>query len=146
VASLTIEQINQDRERFLEAIRKNVSPELNKIGLYLINVNITDITDESGYIDSIGKKAAATLLLTEKLEQIVGLQVEAIRNIRIEKVTVWDGGGKDGTATAQFLSGLVKSLPPLHEVAGLAGLELPRYLGQVAPGAGLADPGPDRPC
>ena len=59
VASLTIEQINQDRESFLEAIRKNVEPELNKIGLYLINVNITDITDESDYIESIGKKAAA---------------------------------------------------------------------------------------
>ena len=59
VALLTIEQINQDRERFLSSIRKNVEPELNKIGLYLINVNITDITDESDYIDSIGKKAAA---------------------------------------------------------------------------------------
>lgn len=57
VASLTIEQINQDRESFLESIRKNVEPELNKIGLYLINVNITDITDESAYIVSIGKKA-----------------------------------------------------------------------------------------
>jgi flotillin len=59
VASLTIEQINQDRESFLAAVRKNVEPELNKIGLYLINVNITDITDESNYIESIGKKAAA---------------------------------------------------------------------------------------
>lgn len=59
VASLTIEQINQDRESFLESIRKNVEPELNKIGLYLINVNITDITDGSNYIESIGKKAAA---------------------------------------------------------------------------------------
>lgn len=59
VASLTIEQINQDRESFLESIRKNVEPELNKIGLYLINVNITDITDSSDYIESIGKKAAA---------------------------------------------------------------------------------------
>jgi flotillin len=59
VASLTIEQINQDRESFLESIRKNVEPELNKVGLYLINVNITDITDESTYIESIGKKAAA---------------------------------------------------------------------------------------
>ena len=59
VASLTIEQINQDRESFLTAIRKNVEPELNKIGLNLINVNITDITDESNYIDSIGKKAAS---------------------------------------------------------------------------------------
>lgn len=59
VASLTIEQINQDRESFLESIRKNVEPELNKIGLYLINVNITDITDESTYIESIGKKSAS---------------------------------------------------------------------------------------
>jgi flotillin len=365
VASLTIEQINQDRESFLESIRKNVSPELNKIGLFLINVNITDITDESGYIDSIGKKAAseainqakvdvaeqdklgaigeseatkvkeirvaenvaesekgkkkaeadqrvfvqqqeaaatigeaaanrdkdikvaenvadsakgqkkaeadrrifvqqqealamdgenrakadiaaanaelsvkqaaamqrgevarreaeveiqkaqykaeqerltaaevvrqeidktkieiaaeaeaektrreakgeadaillkyqaeaeglrqvleskaagylslvkgcngdakaaATLLMTEKIEQIVQLQVEAIRNIKIEKITVWDSGGgdKNGTATSNFLSGLIKSLPPLHDVAAMAGIELPKYLGEIA--------------
>jgi len=322
VASLTIEQINQDRESFLEAIRKNVAPELNKIGLYLINVNITDITDESGYIDSIGKKAAAeainqakidvaeqeklgsigeaeatrektirvaenvaesekgkkraeadqrifvqqqeaqavegenrakaeiasstaeltvrqaeaqqrgevarreaeveiqkaqylaeqerltaaevvrqeidkrkieiaaeaeaektrreakgeadaillkyqaeaeglrkvleskaagylelirscngdaksaaTLLMTEKIEQIVQLQVEAIKNIKIDKVTVWDGaaGNGDGTSTANFLSGLIKSLPPLHEVASMAGVDLPKYLGEMNP-------------
>lgn len=364
VASLTIEQINQDREMFLDSIRKNVAPELNKIGLYLINVNITDITDESGYIDSIGKKAAAeainqakvdvaeqeklgaigeaeatrvkeirvaenvaeaekgkkkaeadqrifvqqqeteaaigeagahrekeikvaenvaesdkgrkkaeadrriyveqqeaqavdgenkakadiadanaelavkqaqamkrgevakreaeveiqkaqylaeqqrlnaeevvrqeidkqkieiaaeaeaerirreargqadaillkyqaeaeglrqvleskaagylelvkgcngdaksvaTLLMTEKIEKIVEMQVEAIRNIKIDKVTVWDsaGNGKDGTATSSFLSGLIKSLPPLHDVARMAGIELPEYLGQM---------------
>jgi flotillin len=68
VASLTIEQINQDRERFLEAIRKNVEPELNKIGLYLINVNITDITDSSLYIESIGKKAAAEAVNTAKVD------------------------------------------------------------------------------
>jgi len=53
VASLTIEQINQDREKFLLSIRNNIEPELKKIGLTLINVNITDITDESGYIESI---------------------------------------------------------------------------------------------
>ena len=380
VASLTIEQINQDRESFLESVRKNVSPELNKIGLVLINVNITDITDESGYIDSIGKKAAseainqakvdvaeqdklgaigqaeavrvkeirvaenvaesakgqkkaeadrriivqqqeaeatigeaaanrekeikvaenvaqsakgqkkaeadrrifvqqqeaqavegenvskahiaayeaelavkqaealqrgevarreaeveiqkaqakaeqerlvaaevvrqeiekrkveiaaeaeaektrreargqadailmkyqaeaegirkvleskaagyldlvrgcngdaksaATLLMTEKIEQIVQLQVEAIRNIKIDKVTVWDGGGsgKEGGSTANFLSGLVRSLPPLHDVAAMAGIDLPKYLGEIAgaqttakPAAPEADP------
>ncbi len=68
VASLTIEQINQDRESFLEAIRKNVEPELNKVGLYLINVNITDITDESTYIESIGKKAAAEAINRAKVD------------------------------------------------------------------------------
>jgi flotillin len=365
VASLTIEQINQDREKFLDAIRRNVAPELNKIGLYLINVNITDITDESGYIESIGKKAAseainqakvdvsdqdrkgsvgeaeqvrertikvaqhvaesekgkkqadsdkrvyvqqqetlaaigeaeamrakeiriaentaesekgqkkaeaekrvfvqaqeaeaiagenrsralmaasnaeltvqaaqaaqrgqvaqydaqaeiqkaqakaelqrltaaevvkqqiekqkitiaaeaeaektrreaqgqadaillkyeaeakgikqvleakaqgyqalvqsagndaraaATLLLTEKLEQIVTLQVEAIKAIKIDKITVWDSGAGangNGSTTANFLAGMVKSLPPLHDVAAMAGLDLPKYLGDV---------------
>jgi len=68
VASLTIEQINQDRESFLEAIRHNVEPELNKIGLHLINVNITDITDESDYIESIGKKAAAEAINQAKVD------------------------------------------------------------------------------
>ncbi len=366
VASLTIEQINQDREKFLDAIRRNVAPELNKIGLYLINVNITDITDESGYIESIGKKAAseainqakidvsdqdrkgsvgeaeqvrertikvaqhlaesekgkkqaeadkriylqkqetlamigetegqrdmqikvaeneassekgqkkaeaekrifiqsqeaeaiagenrsralmaasnaeltvlaaqaaqrgqvaqydaqaeiqkaqakselqrltasevvrqqiekqkitiaadaeaektrreaqgqadaillkyeaeakgirqvleakasgyqalvqsanndaraaATLLLTEKLEQIVTLQVEAIKAIKIDKITVWDSGGagsaNGNSTTANFLAGMVKSLPPLHDVAAMAGLDLPKFLGDA---------------
>ncbi len=68
VASLTIEQINQDRESFLESIRKNVEPELNKIGLYLINVNITDITDESDYIESIGKRAASEAINKAKVD------------------------------------------------------------------------------
>ncbi|MFT3926100.1 MAG: SPFH domain-containing protein [Myxococcales bacterium] len=326
VASLTIEQINQDRESFLDSIRKNVEPELNKIGLYLINVNITDITDESNYIDSIGKKAAseainrarvdvaeqekigavgqsvaqrdrevqvaqntaeaakgqkaadaerrvfvqqreaeavsgenaaqasiakstaelnvqkaeahrvaevalreaqvqiqkiealaekerltasevvrqeierqkaeilaaaeaeqtrlrargeadavrarydaeaegvrkvlqskaegyralvescngdpraaASLLMIEKIEELVKAQVEAVKNLKIDKVTVWDGGagghanGQGSSATANFASSLIKSLPPLHEVAKMAGVELPEYLGEMLP-------------
>ena len=327
VASLTIEQINQDRESFLAAIRRNVEPELNKIGLYLINVNITDITDESGYIESIGKKAAAeavnmarvdvadqeklgaigqaqanreksirvaeneadavkgmkraeadrrvyvqqqeasavdgenkakadiaeanaelairqaaalqrgevakrnaeveiqkaqyraeeqrlnaeevvkqeigkrkieiaadaeaerlrrvaqgnadaillkyqaeakgqravlegkaagydslmkscagdakaaaTLLMIEKIEEIVARQVEAIKNLKIDKITVWDAGSEKGSSTANFVSSLVKSLPPLHDIAGIAGIELPEYLGRVAKEAADAKP------
>ena len=68
VASLTIEDINQDREKFLQAIRNNIEPELQKIGLTLINVNITDITDESEYIESIGKKAASTAVNQAKID------------------------------------------------------------------------------
>ena len=299
VASLTIEDINKDREKFLLAIRNNIEPELRKIGLTLINVNITDITDESGYIESIGKKAAstainqakidvaeqekrgdvgsaeaqrerriqvarlnseavegenmaqaniakynadlfereaeagrrgqvaqqvaqaeiqkakalaetkrleaeeivvkeiekrkveiaaeaaaeknrreargqadaiisvktaeaeginkvlsakaagyiqlvgscggqakdaATMLLVEKLEEIVRLQTEVIKNIKIDKITVWDSGnGEKGSSTANFLSNLIKSLPALHDVAQMAGVELPNYLGSTTP-------------
>jgi flotillin len=318
VASLTIEQINQDRESFLESVRKNVEPELNKIGLYLINVNITDITDESTYIESIGKKAASEainqakvdvavqdklgaigesdanrekeirvaenvaqavkgrkkaeadqrvyvqaqeaeavggentakadiansnaelsvkeaiakqraevaqrqaeaeiqkaqylaeqerlraaevarqevdkqkveiaaeaeaerirreakgeadgillryqaeaeglqrllsskaigykklvescngdieaasrLLLIEKMEELVARQVEAIKNLKIDKITVWDSGGSHGSTTANFLSGLVQSLPPLQDLSSMVGLELPEFLGKM---------------
>jgi len=319
VASLTIEQINQDRESFLEAVRKNVEPELNKIGLYLINVNITDITDERDYIESIGKKAAAeavnkarvdvaqqskfgaigeaeakreeairvaenmaqaekgrtaalsdqriyvqqkeaeavigenkaqadiaesnaeleirraaalqraevalreaqkaieiaeyeknlaklraeevaqeeinktkleieaeanaerirreakgeadailmkyqaeaqglqklleakaqgyrslidsvggdaqaasTLLMIEKLSDIVKAQMDAISNLKIDKITVWDSGASNGsTTTSNFIAGLVKALPPLQEVAAMAGVELPEFFGKL---------------
>ncbi|MEM1282384.1 MAG: SPFH domain-containing protein [Chlamydiota bacterium] len=297
VASLRIEEINQDRERFLECIRHNIEPELSKIGLSLINVNVTDITDEAEYIESIGKKAAATainqakidvaeqeklgdigkslaekerriqvatyqaqavegenqskaliamhnaelaekeaeadqrsqiadqnaqakiqhakaeaeskrleaeqvvpkeiekrkiaidaeavaekarkeaqgqadailsikqaeaegtrklleakaegyrdlvsacgnnaheagiMLMIEKLEEIVKLQTEAIKNLKIDKITVWDSGqGTNGSSTANFVSSLVKSLPALHDVAQMAGMELPEYLGKI---------------
>src|SRR5215213_2878456 len=59
IASMRIEDINRDRETFLQHIQNSVEPELKKIGLVLINVNITDIQDESGYIDAIGQKAAS---------------------------------------------------------------------------------------
>jgi flotillin len=78
VASLTIEQINQDRESFLDSIRRNVEPELNKIGLQLINVNITDITDASEYISSIGKKAASEAINQAKIDVAVHSRYGAI--------------------------------------------------------------------
>ena len=59
IASMQIEEINRDREAFLMNIQTSLEPELRKIGLILINVNVTDITDESGYIEAIGRKAAS---------------------------------------------------------------------------------------
>lgn len=68
IATMDIEQINQDRETFLEKVNKNVALELNKIGLEVINVNIRDITDESGYIEAIGKRAAAEAINQARVE------------------------------------------------------------------------------
>ena len=62
IASMRIEDINRDRETFQQHIAGSLEPELKKVGLVLINVNITDITDESGYIDAIGQKAASTAI------------------------------------------------------------------------------------
>ena len=307
IATMSIEELNSDRDKFLEAITANVEVELKKIGLRLINVNVTDIKDESGYIEALGQEAAAkaineakvrvaeqekigeigkaeavretrirtaeanaqavqgeneakiaiansdssrrereaeaqrkavaaekvaqalaleeayaaeqkaedaraereratqkasvivaqeiekqrlviaaeaeaeqkrvnakgeadaiyakmeaeanglyqvltkqaegydrmikaaggdatkayTLLLLEKLPELVKTQVDAIKGINIDKVTVWDNGGGAGdgkTSTANFLSGLMKSIPPLGELFDQAGLSLPEYL------------------
>ncbi|MDR2531830.1 MAG: flotillin family protein [Oscillospiraceae bacterium] len=76
---------------------------------------------------------AVKLLIADKLEELTRIQVEAIKNIKIDKVTVWDSGssGADGkTATSDFLSGLMKSVPPLGEVFRQAGMDLPKFLGE----------------
>ena len=308
IATMEIEEINTDRDKFLAAVSNNVESELKKIGLRLINVNVTDITDESGYIVALGKEAAAKaindakisvaeadrqgaigealankeqrvqvsmadseavkgenearaqvaeseatlnekkaealrrstasqkiqaakaleeayaaeeaaekarfareqaaleadvivkteiekrrkeleaeaeaeqirrrakgeadaiyakmeaesrgiqqmltkqasglaeivksaggnpddamrLMIADKLEDLIKVQVEAIKNIKIDKVTVWDSmGGKDGTpATANFLSGMMKSIPPMNEMFNMAGMSLPEFLGK----------------
>ncbi len=81
------------------------------------------------------KQIAPTLLMVEKIPEIVAEQVKAIQNLKIDKVTVWDGGqgGEDGTgSTAGFLRGLIAALPPFHDLAQQAGVELPGYLGKIA--------------
>ena len=75
-------------------------------------------------------KDAITMLIADKLPELVKTQVEAVKGIKIDKVTVWDGGNsKDGkTATSNFISGMMKSVPPLEDLFKMAGMELPSYL------------------
>lgn len=73
---------------------------------------------------------AVLMLIADKLPDLVKTQVEAVKGIKIDKVTVWDGNGtKDGkTATSNFISGMMKSVPPLEELFNMAGMSLPGYL------------------
>lgn len=78
-------------------------------------------------------KDAVLMLIADKLEVLVEKQVEAIKNIKIDKVTVWEGGNKEGegNSTSKFVSGLYKSVPPLNDLFNMAGMDLPQYLGNV---------------
>ena len=81
-------------------------------------------------------RSAVLMMIADKLPEIVKTQVEAIKNIKIDKVTVWETGkGSDGkTSTANFMQGLLGTLPPLDEIFRSAGMELPNYLkGQAKP-------------
>ncbi|MBK7406376.1 MAG: flotillin family protein [Phycisphaerales bacterium] len=103
IATLTIEEINKDREKFMKLINENVAQEINKIGLELINVNIRDITDESGYIVAIGQRAAAEAINRAKVEvaqqeregAIGEAQAVRERNVRVaEERALSDQGQK----------------------------------------------------
>ena len=81
-----------------------------------------------------GADKAVNLIVADKIESLVGLQVEAIKNIKIDKVTVWDNGSGAGdgkTATADFLSGMLRSVPPLADVFKQVGMNVPTYLGEA---------------
>ncbi len=77
---------------------------------------------------------AVLMLIADKLEELVKTQVDAIKNIKIDKVTVWEGGNQkdgEGNSTSKFISGLYKSVPPMNDLFNMAGMDLPSYLGQM---------------
>ncbi len=77
--------------------------------------------------------AAVRLMIADKLQDLMAIQVDAIKNIKIDKVTVWDsmGGNGDNTpTTANFIAGMAKSIPPINELFKQAGMEIPSYLGK----------------
>ncbi len=109
IATLSIEEINKDREKFMALINENVAQEVNKIGLDLINVNIRDITDESGYISAIGKRAAAEAINRAKVEVAQQLREgdvgEAVadreRNVRVAEEIATSIEGKKQAERSQ---------------------------------------------
>jgi flotillin len=105
VATMDIEEINSDRDKFLHNVSQNVENELRKIGLELINVNVTDIQDESGYIEALGKEAAAKAIndakqsVAEKVRDGSIGSAAAERDMRVQ-VSAADAQAKVGEATA----------------------------------------------
>lgn len=96
------------------------------------------LTKQAAGYDQVVKAAggnstnAFQLLLLEKLPELVKTQVEAVKNIKIDKITVWDSGNGNGengnSSTANFVSGMMKTVPPLNDLFNMAGLSLPSYL------------------
>lgn len=150
-AEIDKRKVEIDAEAEAERIRRRAKGEADAIlfkaqaeaqGQYEI------LTKQAAGMEQIVKAAgnnskdAVLLLIADKLPELVRMQSEAIKNIKIDKVTVWEnGGGKDGkSSTANFLSGMYKSVPPLQEMFNMAGMELPEYLkGKDPKGAAEAE-------
>lgn len=138
-AEIDKNKVEIDAEAEAEKIRRKAKGEADAIlfkaqaeaqGLYEV------LTKQAAGLDQIVKAAgndsqnAALLLIADKLPELVKLQSEAIKNIKIDKVTVWEGGNSaDGkTSTSNFISGMYKAVPPLQEMFNMAGMQLPDYL------------------
>ena len=127
-AEAEAEKIRRKAKGEADAIYLKAQAEAN--GIYEV------LTKQAAGLDQIVRAAgndsknAALLLIADKLPELVKLQAEAIKNIKIDKVTVWEnGGGKDGkSSTSNFISGMYKAVPPLQEMFNMAGMQLPDYL------------------
>lgn len=127
-AQAEAERIRQKAKGEADAIYAKMAAEAQ--GMYEV------LTKQAEGYDRIVKAAAGDpdkavmMLITDKLPELVKTQVEAVKNIKIDKITVWDGnnGGNGNTSTANFISGMMKSVPPLNDLFNMAGMNLPSYL------------------
>lgn len=140
-ARIDKERVEIAAEAEAEMIRRRAKGEADAI-LYMKQAEAKGIyevlTKQAQGLEQIVKAAgdssrdAVLLLIADKLPELVKLQTEAIKNIKIDKITVWENGGGNGpedkSSTANFISGLYKSVPPLQEMFNMAGMQLPDYL------------------
>ncbi len=61
LAGLTPEQVNQDKEAFASRLTEEAEHDLSHLGLVLDTLKIQNVTDESGYLDAIGRVASAAV-------------------------------------------------------------------------------------
>ena len=139
-AEIDKRKVEIDAEAEAEMIRRKAKGEADAIlfkaqaeaqGLFEILTKQAQGLEEIVKAAGNNPKDAVLLLVADKLPELVKTQAEAIKNIKIDKVTVWDSGAKseDGKgSTANFISGMYKSVPPLQEMFNMAGMQLPEYL------------------
>ncbi len=140
-AEIDKRKVEIDAEAEAERIRRRAKGEADAI-LFKAQAEAQGqfevLTKQAAGLQEIVKAAgnnsrdAVLLLIADKLPELVKIQADAIKNIKIDKVTVWDNGGGNGedgkSSTANFLSGMYKSVPPLQEMFNMAGMDLPEYL------------------
>ena len=140
-AEINKKRIELEAEAQAEQIRRIAKGEAEAIflrqkahadGLYELLKKQADGFDQIVKATNGNPREAVLMLIADKLPELVKTQVEAIKNIKIDKITVWENGSEsaDGSnSTAKFVSGLYKSVPPLNDLFNMAGMDLPGYLG-----------------
>jgi len=129
-AQAEAEKIREKAKGEADAIYAKLEAEAR--GMYEILTKQAEGLDQIVKAAGNNPKDAVLLLISDKLPELVRMQTDAIKNIKIDKITVWENGqGGDGkSSTANFVSGLYKAVPPLKDIFDMAGMDLPNYLGK----------------
>ena len=141
-AEIQKRKIELDAEAEAEKIRRIAQGEAEALliqkqaeakGIFEVLKKQADGFDQIVKATNGNPREAVLMLIADKLPELVAIQVEAIKNIKIDKVTVWENGesnGEGGNSTSKFISGLYKSIPPMSDLFDMAGMDLPGYLGK----------------
>ncbi len=141
-AEIQKRKIELDAEAEAEKIRRIAQGEAEALliqkqaeakGIFEVLKKQADGFDQIVKATNGNPREAVLMLIADKLPELVAIQVEAIKNIKIDKITVWENGesnGEGGNSTSKFISGLYKSIPPMSDLFDMAGMDLPAYLGK----------------
>lgn len=69
LATLTPEEINENRLRFSEQLAEDVEPDLEKLGLHLDTLKIQNVSDDRDYLDSLGRRRIAEILKVAEIAE-----------------------------------------------------------------------------
>lgn len=105
LASLTPEEVNEDRMKFAEVLMDEADIDLQKLGIQLDTLKITNISDERGYLDSIGRmKSAEVVANAKKAEADKHSEAEQAEALAVQRAETIKAQAKQETERAQIES------------------------------------------
>ena len=131
MASLTPEQLNEDKITFARTLLEEAEDDLQKLGLVLDTLQIQNISDDVRYLDSIGRKQLVELKRDSRIAEAEATSQSAVKqaeNARITSLRRLDKELAIATANAQkrIKDALTRRDALVAEVDAQVGAELAR--------------------
>ena len=137
LASLTPEQVNEDKIAFAKILLEEAEDDLEKLGLVLDNLQIKNISDEVRYLDSIGRKQQAELLRDARIAEARAQAESIIQASENDRITALRRIERDlqvakAEAERRVRDALTKRTAIVAEVEAVVGAEVARVQAEVA--------------
>ena len=136
MASLTPEQLNEDKVTFARTLLEEAEDDLQKLGLVLDTLQIQNISDDVRYLDSIGRKQLVELKRDSRIAEAEASSQSAVKKAENERITALRRLDKElAVATAEAEKRMQDALTGrdalVAEVEAMVGAELARAQAEV---------------